>query len=135
MAVTPLAAQELRQPWALPILGASLAFSAAPNSVAGLVYHEESVTMVRSNMAFGRVLNSDGTYRGIYFASTYGTFRLGSPVDGTWSYRKTGENTAELVSTAGLVVNDSSNRVLVRAVGPGLSAIVWSIAALGESSV
>ncbi len=166
----------------LQILCVSLvttAFGAAPDSVAGLMYHEESVTTVRSNVAFGRVLNPDGTFRGIYSASTYGTFSLEVPVDGTWSYRKTGENTGELVfgggsdvrrlvfagaehgsltdsgtllarigtfsiagfssqwplvncsnrstvpvrgvATAGFVVTNNSNRVLVRAVGPSLS--------------
>jgi hypothetical protein len=160
-------------------MGASLAYGAAPDSLAGMVYHEESSTAVNTAAAFGLVMNSDGTSRGIYRASTYGVFTLGNPSDGNWSYRKTGENTAELIlggiseiralnfssddrgtlrnqtgtspirtgrfflstasprvplvncsnrafvlaqgsSTTGFVVNEISNRVLIRAVGPGL---------------
>lgn len=162
----------------LPV--ASAAYGAAPESLAGMVYHEESTTAVNAAIAFGLVLNPDGTFRGIYRARTYGVFMLVDPSDGTWSYRKTGENTAEITlggisetrtltfssddrgtlrnkpetspirtgrfslsssplriplvncsnrafvlpqgsSTTGFVLSDTSNRVLIRAVGPGLS--------------
>ena len=78
------------------LLVASMAYGAAPESLAGMVYHEESNTAVNSAVAFGLLLNSDRTSLGIYHASTYGVFTLGNPSDGSWSYRKTGENTAEL---------------------------------------
>jgi hypothetical protein len=75
-----------------------MGFCAAPESLVGRFYHETSVADVRSNIAFARFFRSDGTYRSIFFALTYGsTTAQEPPPDGTWSYRKTGETTGELI--------------------------------------
>lgn len=154
---------------------------AAPESLAGMTYLESTVGFMRSNAAEGRQLRSDGTYRGLFRAGTYGRTSLIAPRDGTWSYRKITETTGELTfgpgdirtltfqrersgslrgqapsagvgimgtfaltdpemrspmpnsslrltvtaggtGTAGFVVTDEVNYVLVRAVGPGLAA-------------
>jgi hypothetical protein len=158
-------------------------FAAPPESVAGFVYYEESVAMTRSNSADGRLLLSDGSFRGIFNLSTYGFNTPLPPSDGKWSYRTIGPEKAELtlqggdlggikiltfltadrgtmaeadvnrparvggfllkkatdlppqtnssnrtfvrpggVAFAGFVVTEYTNRVLVRAVGPGLAA-------------
>lgn len=76
---------------------AGAAFGAAPDSVVDLLYTEETVTAVRSNAADAFVLRADGTYRGLYHVITYGTQTVGIPRDGTWTYRKTTAETAELV--------------------------------------
>jgi hypothetical protein len=83
----------------------------APDSIAGWVYFEESVTSVRTQRADARILRPDGTFRGIYAVGTYGTNSVESPSDGTWTYRKTGATSAELVfdGTQGYRVLSFSN--------------------------
>src|SRR5262245_32065446 len=80
----------------LALWGSRVGFAAFPDSVAGLIYYEDSVTFVRSNAAYGRLLLADGTYREIYSLRAYGGFDAAAPVDGTWSYRKLDATTAEL---------------------------------------
>lgn len=135
--------------------------------------------MTRTNSATGRLLLSDGSFRGLFNLSTYGFNTPFAPFDGTWTYRTIGSEKAELttgevttvltfltpesgilveshpnrptrqgrfllkkaddvppqtnssnrtfvrpggVAFAGFVVNEYTNRVLIRAVGPGLAA-------------
>lgn len=61
-----------------------------------MVYYDDTVTFMRTQASDARLLRADGTYRGLFHLSTYGTIRPGQPVDGTWSYRKTGPDTAEI---------------------------------------
>lgn len=167
----------------LTIGSVAVSFAAPPESVAGFVYYEESVGMTRSNSADGRLLLSDGSFRGIFTLSTYGFNTPLPPGDGKWTYRTISAEKAELtlqggdlggiktltfltadsgtmveadpskpsrsgrfllkkatdrspqtnssnrtfvrpggIAFSGFVVSEDTNRVLLRAVGPGLSA-------------
>ena len=134
--------------------------------------------MTRTNSADGRILLSDGSFRGLFNLGTYGFNTPFPPFDGTWTYRTISSEKAELtmgsgttvltfltadsgsmvrasngttrvgnfllkrstdlppqtnssnrtfvrpggVAFAGFVVTEYTNRVLIRAVGPGLTA-------------
>lgn len=83
---------------ALAVAGFDGALSAAaPETLSGMTYFEETLRFfVRSDAAQMLQLRSDRSYRGVYVADTYGTVRPYNAPDGTWAYRKTGENTGEL---------------------------------------
>lgn len=81
---------------ALTFVSACRLFAGAPENAAGMVYYDDTVTFVRTQASDARLLRTDGTYRGLFHLSTYGSIRPGQPSDGRWSYRKTGPDTAEL---------------------------------------
>jgi hypothetical protein len=79
--------------------------AAAPEKVDGSVYYESyaliGVGTARSFTSFAIVLNSDGTYSGLFNSLTvfFGGPYLTSQPDGTYSYRKIDDQTAELSLT------------------------------------
>lgn len=81
---------------AFVLVAACRVFAAAPESAAGMVYYDDTVTFMRTQASEARLLRADGTYRSLFYLNSYGSIRLGNPVDGTWRYRKTGPDTAEL---------------------------------------
>jgi hypothetical protein len=85
------------------LVASATTFAAGPESLAGFVYYQSGNTIARTSYQLGVVLQSDGTYRGIYGATTTiaGTslFNYSPPEDGRWNYRRIEENSAELTLT------------------------------------
>jgi hypothetical protein len=84
------------------LLTALRCFSAPPDSPVGLVYYESGSTIARTSFSMAVVLREGGTYQGLFFSSTGPAapppITL-NPEDGTWTYRKIDDTTAELTIT------------------------------------
>lgn len=83
-------------------LASRLLAAIAPDSVAGLVYHDHFGTLQREDSQVTVVLRADGTYHFLKFVG--GTILQGPrldfrspPRDGTYTYQRTGETTGSLV--------------------------------------
>jgi hypothetical protein len=83
---------------------AATAFGAAPAVVdREMIFVESGRTTVRSNYQNGVILQRDGTFRGLFSAGTdlgQSVFHTSVPPDdGRWTYRRTGEQAAQLTLT------------------------------------
>lgn len=72
----------------------------APESPVGLMYYESGRTIARTTFSLAVVFKDAGGYQGIYFTSTglgdASPLYLANLEDGTWTYRKINDTTAEL---------------------------------------
>ncbi len=75
--------------------------SAAPDRPVGWVFYESGRTIARTSFSVGAILKENGVYEGLYYNSTgpgsSDPALVLNPEDGTWSYRKIDEATAELI--------------------------------------
>jgi len=74
---------------------------ATPERPVGWVYYESGRTIARTAFSMSAILKENGVFEGLYFistgpGSTDPAFVL-NPEDGTWTYRKIDDATAELV--------------------------------------
>ena len=141
---------KLRSPRILApaLLGIARCFGGAPESLAGYVFNETGYTFARTSFQYAVVLNSTGTFQGLYFKTTTLAFGrppiVQDPQDGTWSYRKLNENTAELTlrSPGGgtppdgqyllSFTSDSEGSVVPSSLPPGILSISFRVAPLSE---